>query len=71
MKIIKEGDLNKVYCPVRFECKACGCVFEANNTEYQYEFNQLENCGWCSIRCPTCRKWVNADEEPERSDKNE
>lgn len=34
MKIIKSGDLRKFKETKRFTCKHCGCVFEADNTEY-------------------------------------
>ena len=34
MKIIVEGDARKVLTIRRFECRYCGCVFEADNTEY-------------------------------------
>ena len=35
MKIIKEGDLNKLKKIKRFECKECGCIFEADKNEYK------------------------------------
>ena len=34
MKIIKEGDLSKLHKVKQFRCLECGCIFEANDTEY-------------------------------------
>ena len=61
MKIIKEGDLNRLKEIRRFECEACGCIFEAENTEYKRDYSQRENCGWYAIKCPTCHAWVTTD----------
>lgn len=58
MKIIKEGDLRRLHKPEEFECQKCGCVFEADDTEYKREYSQRENCGWLEIQCPTCKCWV-------------
>lgn len=63
MKIIKQGDLNRLKEIKRFECKVCGCVFEAENTEYRRDYSQRENCGWYASKCPTCHSWVTTDYE--------
>ena len=34
MKIIKEGDPERIHRYVRFECKGCGCIFDADQREY-------------------------------------
>lgn len=34
MRIIKEGDPVRAASIRRFECPVCGCVWEANRTEY-------------------------------------
>lgn len=34
MKIIKEGTVKTIV----FECDGCGCVFEADNTEYKEDW---------------------------------
>ncbi len=52
MKIIKEGDISKLKKTKRFECKKCGCIFEADKTEYkissQYnEFYTYATCPFC------------------------
>lgn len=57
MKIIKEGKskeelkaiLNKTK---RFECKTCGCVFEADEEEYDEEDNFYTCIYYC--KCPNC-----------------
>lgn len=57
MKIIKEGKskeklevlLNKTK---RFECKTCGCVFEADNVEYQYLYDYIYSEYYA--KCPNC-----------------
>jgi len=58
MRIIKHGDVNKLKQIKRFECKSCGCIFEADNTEYKHEYSQRETCDWYSVKCPTCNKYV-------------
>jgi len=63
MKIIKQGDLYRLKEIKRFKCKACGCEFEADNTEYRRDYSQRENCGWYAIKCPTCDRWVTTDDE--------
>ena len=57
MKIIKEGDMKRVYKMRRFECPDCGCIWEATAFEYRKEqgrYNETE----ISCECPTCRKKV-------------
>lgn len=59
MKIIKKGKtkeelkaiLNKTK---RFECKTCGCVFEANEDEYEVEEEWIYSTYYCF--CPNCGK---------------
>lgn len=52
MKIIKEGTLE----PREFTCQHCGCVFEANNKEYQYRkeclYPDTIDIYYCD--CPQC-----------------
>ena len=42
MKIIKEGSLRYERKPLKFECKNCKTVFEAEKTEYEYCGDQRE-----------------------------
>lgn len=58
MKIIIQGkskeEVERQKKIVRhFECQACGCVFEADNTEYYYH-----QCGYNETeflcQCPNC-----------------
>lgn len=59
MKIIKPGKskeelktiLNKTK---RFECKTCGCIFEADNGEYIEEEGFYSYSYYCE--CPNCGK---------------
>lgn len=53
MKIITQGDLNKTKRIIRFTCKTCGCVWEAEKSEYTYNFDQRDG-EYSSMRCPCC-----------------
>lgn len=63
MKIIKKGNLELLRRPLIFHCSTCGCVFEADNTEYTWTFSQREGCGWYSVECPYCKKKINVDDD--------
>lgn len=65
MKIIKEGDLRILHRPLIFECKTCGCVFEADDTEYKHEYSQREMCGWDETHCPMCHRIVTLSDDKE------
>lgn len=61
MKIIKQGkskeEIDRIIKQVRlFECPVCGCVFEADNTEYKYQYSQREAAEWWQCKCPNCGK---------------
>ena len=56
MKIIKEGDLNKLKKIKRFECKECGCIFEAGKDEYKRGSQYNETYYYCV--CPCCHQTV-------------
>ncbi len=71
MKIIVEGDANKRQ-PVRFACKYCGCVFDADRTEYEIAEESIDaDCIGAifkvvtiySHKCPCCDRTVMAREE--------
>ena len=62
MTIIKPGKLDSIYKPMIFECYLCGCVFKADNTEYQRQFSKATRKSWYEIKCPTCGIWVTKDE---------
>lgn len=53
MKIIKEGNLDKIKQTKRFECKICGCVFEADAGEYKLTFERNTEVAYA--KCPTCK----------------
>lgn len=60
MKIIKQGDLDKLKQTKLFECKKCGCVFEAEKSEYDIVNN--DDYIYCSTlyraECPWCKNYV-------------
>jgi len=58
MKIIRKGDLKKKQ--YRFECNACGCVFECADDEVKKESHRNE--AYFSYLCPTCDKNVYGNE---------
>lgn len=57
MKIIKQGNLEKIRRPVIFKCHNCGCEFEADNTEYEYAGTQY-NEAYYQCFCPCCKTVV-------------
>lgn len=63
MRILKAGDVERLKQIKKFECQACGCVFEADITEYRYQYSQREGEGWYEVKCPTCDKWVTTSDE--------
>ena len=52
MNIIKKGDLKRLDKTRRFSCDKCGCVWEANQTEYRHENDR--HCDLIVCSCPTC-----------------
>lgn len=57
MKIIKEGktkeELNQILNHTkRFKCKTCGCVFEADESEYKMEQDNIYSHFYS--KCPNC-----------------
>ena len=60
MEIIQKGDTKRLLKIKRFTCKECGCVFEANKTEYKYGSQYNEGYYYCN--CPCCGNKVYKDE---------
>lgn len=62
MRIIKFG---KILGTIKiFECKNCGCVFEATNEEYNYTSELDVICDGLppyNIMCPCCQKYCYAE----------
>ncbi len=57
MKIIKHG----THKAVLFNCKACGCEFEAENDEYEADISTCAIDGYKRhlryyCKCPECRE---------------
>lgn len=59
MKVIKQGNYDLKQTK-RFHCKNCGCIFEADKSEYKdyVQYNQTEYL----CECPTCHS--NTASEP-------
>lgn len=45
--------------PIRFECKECKTIFEADKGEYEYCGCQIEGDEW-KAECPLCHNTVYA-----------
>jgi len=56
MKIIKNGDMQKLKMTKHFSCKKCGCVFEADKDEYKSGSQYNETYYFC--KCPFCSETV-------------
>ena len=56
IKIIKPG--RKLYTTERFECSYCGCVFKADEDDYEVEFNPFDHCYCYMVDCPICGRTV-------------
>ena len=69
--ILKQGNLNRLKRTLRFECKKCGCVFDAEQDEYKSQYSQREMCGWYEIKCPCCEGWVTVDDKEAKRQWNE
>lgn len=57
MEIIREGNIQKLIAKYRFECRACGCVFECGDGEVEKRPGEY-NCTDIYCGCPTCKKSV-------------
>lgn len=53
MKILVPGDLSRLKKYKRFECRKCGCVAIADNTEYRDISSQHEGVMFVAV-CPCC-----------------
>ena len=56
MKIIKPGNIDKIKKMKMFNCDFCGCLFEADNTEYIT--NSQYNETYYYVICPFCGRRV-------------
>ena len=56
MTVIQEGDLSRLDGIKRFTCHRCGCIFEADKTEY--ELNDQFILPYYACTCPTCEHKV-------------
>lgn len=60
MEIIKQGNISKFKQTKKFECPWCGCIFLADNDEYQDCKDVVSQYNYRCI-CPTCNKPVYSD----------
>lgn len=59
MKILKQGDLERLKKSLQFTCKLCGCVFEANDNEYVLVGEEWLNGNIEAVcNCPCCKENV-------------
>lgn len=56
MKIIRNGDKNKLKQIQTFDCDFCGCLFEADNTEYKISSQYNEE--YYYVTCPFCGRSI-------------
>ena len=57
MRILKNGDQAAGRPVVRFGCKKCGCLYEAERHEYTIENDRKQ--GYCyRARCPCCGEFA-------------
>lgn len=49
MKILHEGEQDKLNKVLQFECHNCGCIWEADKNEYIY------GCTGSTMDCPYCK----------------
>lgn len=61
MKILVQGDKKKLKGIKTFNCIVCGCIFEADNTEYKLSSQYNES--YYYINCPFCGKFVTKKED--------
>ena len=52
IKIIKPG--KKPDTTKRFTCSYCGCVFEADEDDYEVVFESFDGYSCTTADCPTC-----------------
>ena len=62
MKILKQGKSKEELKAIlnatkRFECKTCGCIFDADKGEYETEEVQIYSYHYCE--CPNCGQKAN------------
>ena len=53
MKILKQGDPERLRKVCRFRCWGCGCEWEADKGEYTVSFGQHDEDEY-SMPCPCC-----------------
>lgn len=57
MEIIQQGNPERARKTKQFICRSCGCIFRADQNEYEYAGSQY-NIAYYRHKCPTCGLWV-------------
>lgn len=57
MRILVQGDINRLQKIKKFECGDCGCVFVGNREEYEDCSTQRDGA-WFTMECPCCGRTV-------------
>ena len=57
MTILQKGNLDLLKAVMRFKCYNCGCLWEADNSEYQTHGVAITcKCPICENRCPASQE---------------
>lgn len=65
MKIIQDGNPDKLKEIVRFTCKKCDCIFEAEKGEYKTDSQYNETYYICE--CPFCHNSCSSNKQVQDS----
>lgn len=55
MRVLKEGDPDRLDPAYKIECRKCGCLFECRRSETETGYDQREGGSWCKVSCPSCK----------------
>lgn len=58
IRIIKNGNINKINQTREFKCNVCDCVFTADKEDYEVFYSQIHG-DWVRINCPFCHHEIN------------
>lgn len=63
MKILIQGNKDRLKKHKKFNCTYCGCVFVADSSEYEDKSNQREGPMFL-VKCPCCKYpvWCNSND---------
>ena len=70
MRVLRNGNPDVARPVVRFQCKNCDCLFEAERHEYS-AVNDYRNGYYYRARCPCCGKDVTVGETDKKKQRRE